>query len=165
MTTLPSKMQHLARRYALEASLLQRAKWASLGLQYDAHKHDLKADLHWGSLTRLFGGVYDLSDFDEKLLQARKCNIEKQVKEKVDRVNLDEIPSGPVGIDADFEEIYKNKEARYEGKLSGDDPYFDSLDSDSAIRKEEGDFVDDDEVVDPPPKTSSTKIYFDKIAK
>ena len=33
-------------------------------------------------------------------IQARQSNIQEQVKEKADRVNLDEIPSGSVGIDA-----------------------------------------------------------------
>ncbi|PHT56806.1 Pyridoxal kinase [Capsicum baccatum] len=63
---------------------------------------------------------------------------------EVDKVNLDEIPSGPVGIDAGFEDIY----------LSSD-----------ISDEEEGDPVDDDEVVDPLPRTSSSKIYFDKTAK
>ncbi|KAF3663808.1 putative (+)-neomenthol dehydrogenase-like [Capsicum annuum] len=57
----------------------------------------------------------ELSDFDEELLQVRKANIEKQAKEKADRVNVDEIPSGPVDIDADFEDMCKNKGIRYEG--------------------------------------------------
>ncbi|PHT55509.1 hypothetical protein CQW23_03995 [Capsicum baccatum] len=86
------------------------------------------------------------SDFDKKLLQARKSNIEKQAKEKADRVNLDEIQSGPVGINADFEEICKNKGVRYEGKLGRNDPYFGSLNSDSDISEEKGDPVDDDEL-------------------
>ncbi|KAF3655982.1 hypothetical protein FXO37_15654 [Capsicum annuum] len=85
---------------------------------------------------------------------------------ELDRGDLDEIPSGPVGIDASFEDIYKNKGVRYEGKLGGNDPYFDSLDPGSDISdEEEGDPVDDDEVVDPLPRTSSSKIYFDKTAK
>jgi len=50
-----------------------------------------------------------LSDLDEELLQARQSNIQEQVEEKTDRVNLDEIPSGPVGIDAGFEDIYKER--------------------------------------------------------
>ena len=55
---------------------------------------------------------------------------------------------------------------RYEGKLSGDVPYFHSSDSGSDISdEEEGDPVDDDEVVDPLPRTSSSKIYFDKTSK
>ncbi|KAF3633646.1 hypothetical protein FXO37_26944 [Capsicum annuum] len=66
------------------------------------------------SLYDIDENVEDLSDFDENLLQVRKCNIAKQVKEKSDRVNLDEIPSGPVGIDVGFEEICKNKGVKYE---------------------------------------------------
>ncbi|PHU20030.1 hypothetical protein BC332_11181 [Capsicum chinense] len=108
----------------------------------------------------------ELSDFDEEFLQARKTNIDKQTKEKADRVNLDEIPSGPVSINAGFGDIYKNKRVRYEGKLGGDDPYFDSSDPGSDISdEEERDPVDDGEVVDPLPRTSSSKIYFDKTAK
>ncbi|KAF3622632.1 hypothetical protein FXO37_32258 [Capsicum annuum] len=87
------------------------------------------------------------------------------VDENIEEVNLDEIPSGPVDIDAGFEEICKNKEVRYEGKLGGNNPYFDSSDQDSDISEEEGDHVDDDELIDPLPRTSSSKIYLDKTAK
>ncbi|KAM3326280.1 hypothetical protein P3S67_001406 [Capsicum chacoense] len=108
----------------------------------------------------------ELSDFDEELLQVRKANIEKEAKEKADRVNVDEIPSGPVDIDAGFEDICKNKGVRYEGKLGGDDPYFNSSDLGSEISdEEEEDPIDDDEVVDPLPRTFFSKIYFDKTAK
>ncbi|KAF3653705.1 hypothetical protein FXO38_15522 [Capsicum annuum] len=110
--------------------------------------------------------TFKRSDFDEELLQVRKANIEKQAKEKADRVNIDEIPSGPVDIDTGFEDISKNKGVIYEGKLGGDDPYFDSSDSGSDISNEkEGDPIDDDEVVDPLPRTFSSKIYFDKTTK
>ncbi|KAM3321683.1 hypothetical protein P3S67_002834 [Capsicum chacoense] len=118
------------------------------------------------SLYDVDENIEKLSDFDEELLQARKANIDKQAKVKADRVNLDEIPSGSVGIDVGFENICKNKGVRYKDKLGGDDPYFDSSDSSSDIsNKEEGDIVVDDEVVDPLPRTSSSKIYFDKTAK
>ncbi|KAF3614978.1 hypothetical protein FXO38_35374, partial [Capsicum annuum] len=80
------------------------------------------------SLYDVDENIEELSDFDEELLQVRKANIEKQAKEKADRVNLDEIPSGPVSIDASFEDICKNKGVRYAGKLGGDNPYFDSSD-------------------------------------
>ncbi|KAH0680196.1 hypothetical protein KY284_021281 [Solanum tuberosum] len=97
-------------------------------------------------------------DEDEGQGQARKSNIQEQVnKEKAARINVDEIPSGPVGIDAGFEDIYKNKRGIYEGKLGGDDLYFDSSDPDSDISEDEGDPVDSDEVVDPPARNSSTK--------
>ncbi|XP_016567020.1 uncharacterized protein LOC107865218 [Capsicum annuum] len=59
----------------------------------------------------------------------------------------------------------RTREVRYEGKLGGDDPYFDSSDPGSDINDEEEGPVDDDEVVDPLPKTSFSKIYFDKTAK
>lgn len=109
--------------------------------------------------------IDNLSDLDEKLLEARQSNIQQQVRQKADRVNIDEIPSGPVGIDAGFEDIYKNKRGRFEGKLGGDDPYFDSSDSGSDISENEGNPIEDDEVVDPPPRHSSSKIYFDPTAK
>ncbi|KAF3627531.1 hypothetical protein FXO38_28706 [Capsicum annuum] len=90
-------------------------------------------DFDGDSLYDVDENIKELSDFDEEFLQARKTNIDKQVKEKADRVNLDEIPSGPVSINAGFGDIYKNKRVRYEGKLGGDDPYFDSSDPASDI--------------------------------
>ncbi|KAH0685311.1 hypothetical protein KY290_016588 [Solanum tuberosum] len=117
------------------------------------------------SLYDIDENIDDLSDLDEELLQARQSNIQEQVKEKTARVNLDEIPSGPIGIDAGFEDIYKEKRGRFEGNLGGDDPYFDSSDPGSDISEDEGDPVENDEVVDPAPRKESTKIYFDPTAK
>ncbi|KAH0732945.1 hypothetical protein KY289_004133 [Solanum tuberosum] len=117
------------------------------------------------SLYDIDENIDDLSDLDEELLEARQSNIQEQVKEKTARVNLDEIPSGPVGIDAGFEDIYKEKRGRFEGNLGGDDPYFDSSDPGSDISEDEGDPVENDEVVDPAPRKESTKIYFDPTAK
>ncbi|KAG5581486.1 hypothetical protein H5410_052113 [Solanum commersonii] len=57
-------------------------------------------------------------------------------------INVDEIPSGPVGIDAGFEDINKNKRGRYEGKLGGDDLCFDRSDPGSDISEDEGDPVE-----------------------
>ncbi|KAH0679627.1 hypothetical protein KY284_020712 [Solanum tuberosum] len=73
-----------------------------------------------------------------RLLQTRQSNIQEQVKEKVDRVNLDEISSDHVGIDSDFEDIYKDKRGGFEGNLGGDDPYFDSSNPDIDISEDEG---------------------------
>ncbi|KAF3632422.1 hypothetical protein FXO38_01938 [Capsicum annuum] len=101
--------------------------------------------------------IDDLSYLNEKFLQARQSNIKKQVKQKTDRVKLDDIPSGSVGIDAAFEEIYNNKKARFEGELDGNDPYFDSSNPDNDVSEEEGDHVDDDEVVVPPPRMSQPR--------
>ncbi|KAG5570771.1 hypothetical protein H5410_060537 [Solanum commersonii] len=98
-------------------------------------------------------------------LVEKQSNIQEQVKEKADRVNLDEISSGPVGIDADFEDIYKEKRGRFKGNLGGDNPYFDSSDPDSDISEDEGDPIENDEVVDPTPRKECTKIYFDPTAK
>ncbi|KAH0693505.1 hypothetical protein KY285_020602 [Solanum tuberosum] len=117
------------------------------------------------SLYDIDKNIDNLSDLDEELLQARQSNIQEQVKEKVDRVNLDEISSDDVGIDSDFEDIYKNKRGRFEGNLGGDDPYFDSSDPGSDISEDEGDPVENDKVVDPLPRNKSTKIYFDPTAK
>ncbi|KAH0696391.1 hypothetical protein KY290_013756 [Solanum tuberosum] len=117
------------------------------------------------SLYDIDKNIDDLSDLDEELLQARQSNIQEQFKEKTARVNLDEIPSGPVGIDAGFEDIYKEKRGRFEGNLGGDDPYFDSSNPGSDISEDEGDPVENDEVVDPAPRKESTKMYFDPTAK
>ncbi|KAF3617057.1 hypothetical protein FXO38_34208 [Capsicum annuum] len=73
-------------------------------------------DFDGESLCDVDENIKELSDFDEDLLQARKSNIKKQAKEKVDRVNLYEIPSRPVDPDSDISD------------------------------EEEGDPVDDDEV-------------------
>ncbi|KAK4726408.1 hypothetical protein R3W88_031325 [Solanum pinnatisectum] len=100
-----------------------------------------------------------LDDIDENIDDL------KQVKEKADRVNLDEIPSCPVGIDVGFEDIYKEKRGRFEGNLGGDDPYFDSSDPGSDISEDEWDPVENDEVGDSAPRKESTKIYFDPTAK
>ncbi|KAH0712353.1 hypothetical protein KY289_008312 [Solanum tuberosum] len=106
------------------------------------------------SLYDVDENIDDLSDLDEELLQVRQSNIQEQVKEKTDRVNLDEIPSGPVGDQGEIE-----------GNLGGDDPYFDSSDPDSEISEDEGDHIENDEMVDPVPRKENTKIYFDPTAK
>ncbi|KAH0686226.1 hypothetical protein KY289_016993 [Solanum tuberosum] len=111
------------------------------------------------SLYDVDENIDDLSDLDEELLQARQSNIQEQVKEKTDRVNLDEIPSGPVGIDAGFEDIYKERRGRFEDNLDGDDPYFDSSDPDSDISEDEGDPVENDEMVDPAPRKEAKKKF------
>ncbi|KAG5600465.1 hypothetical protein H5410_031835 [Solanum commersonii] len=98
--------------------------------------------------------VEEQSPLVEEQGPAPRSNIQEQVKEKTDRVNLDEIPSGHVG-----------ERGRFEGNLGGDDLYFDSSDLGSDISEDEGDPVENDEVVDPTPRKESTKIYFDPIAK
>ncbi|KAH0711969.1 hypothetical protein KY289_007928 [Solanum tuberosum] len=106
----------------------------------------------------VYENIDDLSDLDSEFVEARKSNIQEQVnKKKVSRINVDEIPSGPVGIYADFKDIYKNKRGRYEGKSGGDDVYFDSSNPGSDISEDKGDPIDSDEVVDPPARNSSTK--------
>ena len=49
--------------------------------------------------------------------------------------------------------------------MGGDDPYFDSSDLSSDISEDEGKPVGDDEVVDPPPRKESKKVYFNPTAK
>ncbi|KAH0636145.1 hypothetical protein KY285_035892 [Solanum tuberosum] len=76
---------------------------------------------------------------------APESNTQEQVsKEKTARINIEEIHSDPVGIDASFEDINKNKRGRYEGKLGGDNLNFDSLDPGSEINEDEGDPVESD---------------------
>ncbi|PHT91312.1 Pyridoxal kinase [Capsicum annuum] len=102
----------------------------------DSELHSDIIDSNDDSLYDVDKNVEDLSDFDEELLQAKKSNIEKQAKKRLTR------------------------------QTGRDDSYFDSSDLGSDISdEEEGDPVDDDEVVDPLPRTSSSKIYFDKTAK
>ncbi|KAH0690160.1 hypothetical protein KY289_017518 [Solanum tuberosum] len=117
------------------------------------------------SLYDVDENIDDLSDLDDELLQARLSNIQEQVKEKTDRVNLDEIPSCPISINDGFEDIYKENRGRFEGNLGGDDPYFDSSDPGSDISEYEKGPVENDEVVDPTPRKESTKIYVDPTAK
>ncbi|KAH0695293.1 hypothetical protein KY285_022390 [Solanum tuberosum] len=128
---------------------------------YHLHTSDVDVDAKQSDSESLYDvdeNIDDLSDLDSEFVEARKSNIQEQVnKEKTARINVDEIPSGPVGIDAGFEDIYKNKRGRYEGKLGGDDLYFDNSDPGSDISEDEGDPVDFDEVVDPPVRNSSTK--------
>lgn len=82
------------------------------------------------------------------------------MKEKVDRVNLDEIPFDPI---VGFEDLSEDTWRRFEGNSGSDDPYYDSSDSDS-ISEEKGDLIEKDEVVDPLPRNTSIEIYFDPIA-
>uniref|UniRef100_M1D810 Transposon MuDR mudrA n=1 Tax=Solanum tuberosum TaxID=4113 RepID=M1D810_SOLTU len=98
------------------------------------------------SLYDVDKNIDDLSDLDTEFVEARQSNIQEQVsKEKAARINVDEIPSGSVGINVGFEDINKNKRGRYEGKLGGDDLYFDSSDLGSDISEDKGDPVESDE--------------------
>ncbi|KAH0689078.1 hypothetical protein KY289_016436 [Solanum tuberosum] len=128
---------------------------------YTSDESDVNVDAKQSDSESLYDvdeNIDDLSDLDSEFVEVRKSNIQEQVnKEKAARINVDEIPSGPVGIDVGFEDIYKNKRGRYEGKLGGDDLYFDSSDPGSDISEDEGDPIDSDEVVDPPARNSSTK--------
>ncbi|KAF3620196.1 hypothetical protein FXO38_32506 [Capsicum annuum] len=61
--------------------------------------------------------TYHLQTFDSELdfdITDSDGDSLYDVDENIEEVNLDEIPSGPVDIDAGFEEICKNKEVRYE---------------------------------------------------
>ncbi|KAH0776328.1 hypothetical protein KY290_007739 [Solanum tuberosum] len=57
------------------------------------------------------------------------------------------------------EDINKNNRGRYEGKLGGNDLYFESLDPGCDISKDEGNNVESDEVEDPPTRNATTKLY------
>ncbi|KAH0684755.1 hypothetical protein KY290_021881 [Solanum tuberosum] len=96
----------------------------------------------------------DESDVD---VDAEQSNFESlyDVVKNID--DLNEIPSGPVGIDVGFEDINKNTRGRYEGKLGGDDLYFNSSDPGSDISEDEGNPIEPDEVVDPLARNSTTK--------
>ncbi|KAK4733018.1 hypothetical protein R3W88_007279 [Solanum pinnatisectum] len=91
-------------------------------------------------------------DVDDELY-----NSESLYDINIARINVEEIPSDPVGIDVGFEDINKNKRGRYEGKLGWDDLNFDSLDPGSEISEDEGDPAAFDEVEDPPARNASTK--------
>ncbi|KAH0668755.1 hypothetical protein KY289_023248 [Solanum tuberosum] len=110
------------------------------------------------SLYDVDENIDDLSDLDSEFVEARKSNIQEQVnKEKAARINVDEILSGPVGINAGSEDIYKNKRGRYKGNLGEDDLNFNSSDPGNDISEDEGDPIDSDKVVDPPAWNSSTR--------
>ncbi|KAK4722015.1 hypothetical protein R3W88_012248 [Solanum pinnatisectum] len=125
----------------------------------DESNVDLGAEQsNFESLYDVDENIDDLSDLDTEFVEARQSNIQEKVSnDKAARINVDEIPSGPVGIDAGFEDINKNTRGRYEGKLGGDDLYFDSSDPASDISEDKGDPVESDEVVDPPARNSGTK--------
>ncbi|KAH0712293.1 hypothetical protein KY289_008252 [Solanum tuberosum] len=72
--------------------------------------------------------IDDLSDLDDELDKARQPNIQEQ-----------------------------NNRGRYEGKLGGNDLYFDSLDPGCDISEDEGDHIESNEVEDPPATNASTK--------
>ncbi|KAH0712182.1 hypothetical protein KY289_008141 [Solanum tuberosum] len=74
--------------------------------------------------------IDDLSDFDDESDKARQPNIQEQ-----------------------------NNRGRYEGKLGGNDLYFDSLHLGCDISEVEGDHLESDAVVDPPSRNASTKLY------
>ncbi|KAH0706489.1 hypothetical protein KY290_011069 [Solanum tuberosum] len=94
------------------------------------------------SLYDVDENIDDLSDLDTEFVEARQSNIQEQVgKEKAARINVAEIPFGPVGINAGFEDMNKNKRGRYKGKLGGDDLYFDSSDPGSDISEDQGDLI------------------------
>ncbi|XP_075103693.1 uncharacterized protein LOC142178262 [Nicotiana tabacum] len=92
--------------------------------------------------------------------------IKNQMKVKKDaQVNIDEIPYGPVGIDFGFEDMHKKKKGKYQGKLGGDDQYFDSSDLSSECSDDERELVGTDEVRDAPARNLSKKVYFDTSCK
>ncbi|KAH0727918.1 hypothetical protein KY289_003966 [Solanum tuberosum] len=66
------------------------------------------------------------------------------IVEDLNEVQIAQLLTPKKGIDAGFEDINKNKRERYEGKLGGDDLYFDRSDPGSDISEDEGDPVESD---------------------
>ncbi|WMV39751.1 hypothetical protein MTR67_033136 [Solanum verrucosum] len=75
-------------------------------------------------------------------------------------IQTEEIKLGTTSIDKEFEDIGRNKAARYTGRLGGDEQYIDSskLDSDDSRDKLDPDFV---RGVDLPARRKSKKVRFD----
>ncbi|XP_060176199.1 uncharacterized protein LOC132606640 [Lycium barbarum] len=100
----------------------------------------------------------DNSDVDEEL---RNLRAEKRSKRNPNprrkKTNTEEIPLSDAGIDKGFEDIGRNKSARYVGRLGGDEDYIDNSDCGSDDSDDE---LDADAVrgVDLPARRKSTKV-------
>jgi len=100
----------------------------------------------------------DDSEVDEELRSLRNERRNKVKKKKP--IQTEEIKLGTAGIDRGFEDIGRNKAARYTGRLGGDEQYIDSseLDSDNSRDELDPDFV---KGVDLPARRKSKKVRFD----
>nr|XP_009787614.1 PREDICTED: uncharacterized protein LOC104235521 [Nicotiana sylvestris] len=95
------------------------------------------------SLFDIDENIEECSDLEDDIAEIRQPKLNKK---KDAQVNVDEIPSGPIGIDAGFEDMHKNKRRKYEGKLGGDGKYFDSSDPGSECSDDERELVCPDEI-------------------
>ncbi|KAH0669330.1 hypothetical protein KY285_023489 [Solanum tuberosum] len=97
----------------------------------------------------------DDSEVDEELRSLRNERRNKVKKKKP--IKTEEIKLGTAGIDRGFEDIGRNKAARYTGRLGGDERYIDSLELDSDDSRDE---LDPDFVrgVDLPARRKSKKV-------
>nr|XP_009599781.1 bromodomain adjacent to zinc finger domain protein 1A-like [Nicotiana tomentosiformis] len=66
---------------------------------------------------------------------------------------------------SNFEDMHKNKREKSEGKLGGDDQYFDSSAPGSECSDDEREPVGPDKVRDAPARNPSKKVYFDTSCK
>ena len=100
----------------------------------------------------------DDSEVDEELRSLRNERRNKVKKKKP--TQTEEIKLGTAGVDRGFEDIGRNKAARYTGRLGGDEQYIDSSELDSEDNRDELDseFV---KGVDLPRRRKSKKVRFD----
>ncbi|KAH0671960.1 hypothetical protein KY284_023047 [Solanum tuberosum] len=98
------------------------------------------------------------SEIDEELRTLRNERRTKLQRKKP--VPTEEIILGVAGVDRGFEDIGRNKAARYVGRLGGDEQYIDSseLDSDDSMDELDPEAV---EGVDLPARRKSKKVRFD----
>ncbi|WMV16679.1 hypothetical protein MTR67_010064 [Solanum verrucosum] len=100
----------------------------------------------------------DDSEIDEELRTLRNERRTKLQRKKPD--STEEIILGVAGIDRGFEDIGRNKAARYVGRLGGDEQYIDSSELDSDDSRDELD-PEAVEGVDLPARRKSKKVRFD----
>ncbi|XP_070034309.1 uncharacterized protein [Nicotiana tomentosiformis] len=138
--------------------------FSSYHLQTSESHFDEDFDDYEGSnsLFEIDKNIEECSDLEDDLAETRQSKINKK---KDAQVSIDEIPSGTVGIDSGFEDMHKNKREKYEGKLEGDDQYFNSSDPGSECNDDERELVISDKVSDAPARNPSKKVYFDTGCK
>jgi len=100
----------------------------------------------------------DDSEIDEELRTLRNERRTKLQRKKPD--STEEIILGVAGVDRGFEDIGRNKAARYVGRLGGDEQYIDSSELDSDDSRDELD-PEAVEGVDLPARRKSKKVRFD----
>ncbi|XP_019248311.1 PREDICTED: uncharacterized protein LOC109227565 [Nicotiana attenuata] len=110
-------------------------------------------------------GVDDSSQHAEKNVDGAETDLENSSDSQRDGpkkkiVAKNEIPLGEAGIDRGFEDIGRNKAARYTGRLGGDEQFIDSSEADSDDSRDE---LDPEAVrgVDLPARRNSSKLRYD----